>query len=151
MVICACPSGPEQGPYRALVGWVPGGWYQGGYTGGYPGGLYRGTTQPHCFARGECPDSEAGPVGPCKGLEWVVRVLGRTGGWTAPRYHPPGPVSHSVASLYLGPSECRPGPIRARLRSISQKLSKNDEVSPKYLKKACHSPYIPNGPQKSPL
>ena len=38
-----------------------------------------GTPTDPRFARGECPDSEAGPVRPCRGLEWVVRVLGRTG------------------------------------------------------------------------
>ena len=42
-------------------------------------------------------------------------------------------------------------PIRARLRSLFYKVSQNRQVSPKMSEKACHSPYLQNGSQKSPL
>ena len=43
------------------------------------------------------------------------------------------------------------GPIRARFDDISWKLSQNHEVSPKYVEKACHSPYFQNELRMSPL
>ena len=39
----------------------------------------------------------------------------------------------------------------ARFDLILLKVSQNGIVSPKKLEKACHSPYIQNGPQNSPL
>ena len=70
---------------------MPGG-YQGGYTGvGIPGGYQGGVLPAHRpAARGEVQTSEAGPVRPCRGLEWVGLGLGRTNGggdgfWTTLR------------------------------------------------------------------
>ena len=37
------------------------------------------------------------------------------------------------------------------ISALFSKVSQNDEVSPKYVHKASHSPYIQNGSQKSPL
>ena len=72
-----------------------------------------------------------------------------------PRYHPSGPVLPTRGhSLYLGPafqSNGRANRQTARLRSKHDKVSQNDEVSPKSLEKACHSPYFQNGLQKSAL
>ena len=53
--------------------------------------------------KAEVPDSEAGPGGPCRGLEWVV--------WdcSAPeRYGPPLPaVGPASLSIPLSPGKCR--------------------------------------------
>ena len=43
------------------------------------------------------------------------------------------------------------GPIRARIHHISYKVSQNGQVSPEFDQKACHSPYLQNGLQISPL
>ena len=64
------------------------------------------------------------------------------------RSHPgkPGPGQSPCRGLpWTSPSK------RARFHVISQKLSQNREVSAKYVEKACHSPYIQNGSQKSAL
>ena len=120
---CTDPSGHG---VRARVGTGD------GYTGWVREGLYRGTTQPPRFARGECPTSEAGPVRPCRGLEWVgwdrVRVPGAPG-------DPPlrGPVGTTPWSLpgHL-PGKCRLWANKARFRLIICKVSQNGIVSPKY-------------------
>ena len=150
-VICTCPRCHRSPPAATSRGAVPGcgtGGYTGWvYQGGYMGGLYR-YTQP--AARGAHPDSGAGPVAPA-GAEWVVRVGGRTGDGGGPRTHPCGARSGTqVPSLVLGPY-CRLSANRARFPSFLSKVSQNGEVSSEKSEKACHSPYIQNGSQKSPL
>ena len=63
------------------------------------------------------------------------------------------PLRSGPAPLYPGPlpENAASGPITARFQDISLKVSQNREVSPKYHQKACHSPYIQNEVQKSPL
>ena len=74
-----------------------------GYTGYYP---------PTDLLLGEqCCDSEAGPVRPCKGLEWVVTVLRANRRLDGPRYHPSGARSVLRPSLYLGPRNAASWPI----------------------------------------
>ena len=97
--------------------------------------------------------AERAPEGP-GGLEWVVLGAGRPGPAPAIPAHP-SPTHHSLRS---GPGPCRalvggwaPRSKRARLRSYFYKVSQNDEVSPKYLEKACHAPYFQNGLKNSPL
>ena len=96
--------------------WGPGG-YREGYTGYYPATLLE-----------EGPDTaERAPEG-LQGLEWVVSGAGRTGDG---RYHPAGPVGPaSRPSLYL-PCKAASGPIRARFKVISSKVSQNGGVSPR--------------------
>ena len=83
--------------------------------------------------------SEAGPEA-LQGLEWWVIAAAPA---RSPRYHPPGPVDGPAGPLPV------PGPAprllanKARFNLILSKVSKNDEVSPKYVEKACVSPYIP--------
>ena len=93
------------------------------------------------------PDSEAGPGTPLQG-EWS--------GWSgaadvqAPR--PPLPaVGPAPLSGTLPRANAASGPIKARFQSIYCKVSQKRVVSPKYVDKACHSPYIQNGVEKSPL
>ena len=59
--------------------------------------------------------------------------------------------SGMLPSLYLGPLEMPPPGHRARLHLIFYKVSQNGQVSPKYLEKACHSPYSQKRVQNSPL
>ena len=136
-------------PWRCAGTAVSAGSTRVGYgTGWVQGGAIPGT---HPAARGEVLHQRSGPGRPCKGLEWWVQGLGRTGRRDGSQDHPPGPVGPPVALPVLGPSECRPWPIRARLRSIFRKLSQNGEVSSKSTQKACHSPYFQNEVQISPL
>ena len=150
--ICTCPGGPASPPAATSRGAVWPSGYQGGYsrvgtrvgnTGVIPG------TQP--AARGEVQDSEAGPVGPCRGPEWVVMGLGRTDAAGRLLDHPPGPVRSLWDPPCPGPSECRLLAIGARIDLILLKVSQNRQVSPEYPEKACHSPYIQKRLQKSPL
>ena len=129
------------------AGWV----YRGGYTGGCQGGLYRGTTH---RPRGAVPGQRSGPRTPCRGGSGWSWGCGRApavfgGGDGYP--HPPGPVGQPRAALPGIPLECRLWAKRARFHDISYKVSQNDEVSPKYHEKACHSPCLQNGLRKSPL
>ena len=110
--------------------------YQGGYTGYYPATA-------------------------CKVPMRNARSAGR-GYWDRPQGSRcsaagrlPGPPSGPGRSLQalpvLGPSECRLWAIRARFNLILLKVSQNDEVSPFFIEKACHSPCFQNGLHKSPL
>ena len=119
-----------------VPGWVYGVGRREGYTGVLPSHLESGGS-----------DSEAGP-GTLQGVEWVV-----TAAACARALGPPTPLRYGARSAVLGlsPGKCASGPIKARLRSISQKLSQNPRVSPKYHEKASHSPCFQNGPQMSPL
>ena len=80
------------------------------------------------------------------------RASPRTVGGDGPGTTPAGPGrSPLVPSLYRDLADCPPTAKGTRLRSIFNKVSQNDEVSPKSHEKASHSPYIQNGLQKSPL
>ena len=130
------------------TGWVPGRVYGWGIARWVPGWVI-----PVHPARcsGSHPDSEAGPGSLCRRLEWVVRVAGATGDGGGSQDHPAGPVDALRASPCPGTLIAASQPIRARLHLISRKVSQKDEVSPKYVEKACHSPYIQKRVQMSPL
>ena len=84
----------------------------------------------------------------------VNKVLNTGPGTAAGRLlvPPSGPGrSHPGPSLYQDPQNAASELIRARFQLIYCKVSQNRIVSPKFMQKACHSPYIQNGPQKSPL
>ena len=110
-------------------------------------GRGRGIPGTHLHRARSPADSEAGPVTPCRGVEWVVSWAG-----ACPGYHPAGPVSQP-AGLPVPRTRLHAAsqPIRARLTSILVKLSQNHEVSTEYVQKASHSPYSQNGLVKSPL
>ena len=130
-----CQYGP-----RRVHGWGIAGW------------VYRvGNTGPPTTLLEEPNTSEAGPVRPCRGLEWVgvgraFRLL-----------NPPTPLRSGARSAGSGPSlEQDPTHGRLNLRNlrnmiIYSKVSQNAEVSPKSVNKACHSPYVQNGLRNSPL
>ena len=111
------------------------------------GGLYRCTTHPATARQGADPvTAKRAPEAPA-GLEWVV-----TGAGTVPFARDPVSRCARAVSPPFGPGQAPAGPSlgytpprakRARFQVISWKLSKNREVSPKYVEKACHSPYIP--------
>ena len=149
MVICACPAGPT----LVLVGGATRQVYQGGYTrvgirGGYREG-YTGYYPPS--ARGSPRPSGAGPDGPAgagSGGVWDwTRDRRLDGSWRPPS----GPGRSCGPPCLQDPRNAASWPIRARLGSISHKVSQNGVVSPEIVYKACHSPYFQNGPQKSPL
>ena len=123
---------PGRGSTRVGYGWV-GTWV--GYTGSLPTSVKRSTRQ------------RSGPGSPCRG--WSGGLV-----HSAPGSHrPPTPLRSGARSAVCGtlPGNAASWPIRARLRSISENVSQNDQVSPKSIKKACHSPYFQNRLQKSPL
>ena len=81
---------------RGMVpGWVYGVGIRVGYT-----GVYYPATQHRARSH---PDSEAGPGGPCRGLEWVVRVVDACPWrrWAGTGISPPlrGPVGPPGPSL----------------------------------------------------
>ena len=121
------------------TGWV--------WLGGIPGGVL-----PSHTARGEVQQTgEAGPGRPCRGLEWWsagARANRRRGRASGP---PCGPGRVPCTLPVQIPSECRLLAYMARFNLILLKVSQNNEVSPKSVHKASHSPYIQNGLQKSPL
>ena len=82
------------------------------------------------------------------GAAGALGTVGGDGSWD----HPAGPVGVPAGPLPVpGPLECPPTAKGARIDLKSMKVSQNDEVSPKYVKKASHSPYIQNGLVKSAL
>ena len=125
----------------------------------YRGGVYRvgtrvGNTgvqhQGPDIAKGADPDSEAGPGSP-RGAGVGGLGLRNTPG---PPTQPPTLRARSVPAgppWWLGGLFTASGPIRARFDLISQEVSQNGQVSPEKRKKACHSPYIQNGLEISPL
>ena len=147
-VICACPSDPVHrvraryqhvhgsmyGPRTGIGTGIPGG-YMEGYT-GYP--PTRSQT-----ARGGCRSQRSGPVAPAGG--GVVGICARTY-WDRPSCAPAHPPTHPCGarspkgSLVGG---WAPHGQRARLRLHFLKVSQNQEVSPKSIEKACHSPRFP--------
>ena len=122
--------------------WV---WYWVG-TGWVLGRAILGTTQP--AARGGFHRQRSGPRKACRAWSgWSVeagRYRGRSGPPCGPGRSPAGP---SLSFPYNAAS----GPIKARFKVISTKVSQNGEVSPRKRQKACHSPYSQNGVKKSPL
>ena len=80
-------------------------------------------------------------------------------GIIARAFRHPGTTTPGLAGL-PGPLRCpwappssnaASGPIKARFHDILLKVSHNQEVSPKYHEKACHSPGFQNEARKSPL
>ena len=109
--------------------------------------LGRGYTGYPASSKAEADTSGAGPVSPCKGLEWVGICCSA---------HCTSGTTLRARSVLAGPpctSSSKPAswPIGARFEVISCKVSQNHEVSPKSVHKACHTPYSQNGLQKSPL
>ena len=128
-------------------GWVPG-WCR---PGGYQGGLYRGSTPSHLLARGRPISQRSGPVrllqGAWSGGDMGLDACRRRCSWVPPC----GPGQACCPPCTQDPLNAASWPIRARFRPLYTKLSENREVSPKYVDKACLSPYSQNGSQKSPL
>ena len=119
--------------------------------GGYTGRAIPGTTHPPSTLPGRGPtDSGAGPGSPA-GLEWVVcGSSGVTGHGTVPV--PPCGPGRGGAPPCTGTSQiCPSWPIRARFHLILHKVSQNRGVSPVFIEKACPSPCLQNGLQKSAL
>ena len=116
----------------------------GGYTGwviprSHPSGTLKSPPQ-------HLPAKRA-PEAP-QGLEWVGRCVR---GWAGP-VPPFGPGrSHPVGPPCTGPLNARLLANKARIKVKTSKVSQNHGVSPVYVEKACHSPYIQNACQKSPL
>ena len=96
------------------------------------------------------PDSGAGPGSPSGA---GVGGQDQPSPGTVPSTSAPTPAGpgRPEGSLVLLEQECRLWANRARFDLISQEYSQNRIVSPKYVHKACHSPYIQNWVQKSPL
>ena len=122
--ICACSGGASDGRSAGdrrgvRAGWVSRVGILGGYREGYTGVLP--THRP--AARGASPDSEAGPVGPCRGPEWVVRVqrTPRATGTVQPT--PAGPGRHPAGTSLAGPRKRPSRLIGARIDLISYKVS----------------------------
>ena len=93
----------------------------------------------------------SGPGRPCRGREWWEHGAGRPLHPDHPLQTPAGSSGARSAVRACSPSKAASWPIGARIDLISRKLSQNGVVSPKYLEKACHSPYVQNGSRKSPL
>ena len=133
-----------RGPVYSCIAVTVGGgvWYQGGVYRWVPGWAIPGTTQTPRFARGECPVQRSGPRKPARaGVGGTgcsdVRAAGRL------LYHPCGaPVGLLRSPPCTGPLGMPPWANRARIDLISLKLSQNGQVSPKFIEKACLSPYI---------
>ena len=133
-VICACPSGSVSvqsgGEQRYGEGCTTGVWGLGGYG----EGLYRVPS----LLLGEVPSTaERAPEAPARG--WSGWYWGPGAGRLLD--HPPGPVGSLQDPPCPGPSECALLAKGARFDLISVKVSQNDEVSPKSVQKASHSPY----------
>ena len=106
--------------------------YQGGYT---RVGIQEGYTGYYPATAGSHPDSEAGPVGPCKGPEWVVRVAGVLRRRDGSQTHPAGPVSHPVASLVWDPQNAASWPIGRDSATFLRNLVKTAECHLKMSKR----------------
>ena len=126
--------------YRVgIPGWVTGWVYREGYTG----------TQP--AARGGLQIQRSGPPEALQGLEWGGIWRPDARGALQVRTTPAGPGRSLWALPVRTLRFAASWPIKARFDLISLKVSQNHGVSPKYVKKASHSPYIQNGLGKSPL
>ena len=118
---------------------------------GMAGWVYRGVLPSHPATRTDIPrakdPAERAPEAP-------------SGGWSgwdpaaspSVRHPPCGPGQTPAGSSLVPPrAKAASWPIKARIQSYFSKVSQNHRVSPKYVQKACHSPYFQNGRQKSPL
>ena len=74
-------------------------------------------------------------------------MRGRTGPCTTLRARSCPPVGPPCT----GPSNTRLWANKGEIQLKYNKVSQNGVVSPKYVHKACHSPYSQNGSRKSPL
>ena len=117
-------------------------------TGWVGGGVY---PVPSHAAKLRSHDSGAGPVSPCRGLEWVVMGPCAHRGTAAVQNPPFGPGRHPAGTSLVLALFAASQPIVARFHYISCKVSQNSEVSPEKHEKACHSPCLQNGLKKSPL
>ena len=122
---------------------IRGGYIPGGCTGAIPGTTLHRARKPLTSGAGPGSPAGAGVGGLGAGRVPPCSAAG-DGSWD----HPSGPVGAPGPLPVPGPLECRLWPITARFHDISQKLSKNGHVSPKYVEKACHSPCIPKWVQK---
>ena len=127
------------------AGWVPGVGIRVGIPGEYPA-----SSKP-TDARGAVLNQRSGP----RKSQHGAGVGGfRAAGVTVSGHgqdHPSGPVGPLQGPPCPSLSECPPRAKGARFHLISYKVSQNAEVSPKYVKKASHSPYSQKRVQKSPL
>ena len=124
------------------------------WLGGYTGWVIRVLPGTHRPREEGSITSEAGPEGPAGAWSGGLWSLGacpcvrRRGRLLGPPWHCQGPLP---AVAVPGPLECRLWPNKARFHDISCKVSQKARVSSKSVEKACHSPYIQNGLEKSPL
>ena len=117
-------------------------------TGWVLGGAIPGTTQPPCTARGaQACTAKRAPEGPARAWSgWYMPGWARVPRTTLrARSVTPGPLP------VLGTRFRRLLANKARFTLILLKVSQNGRVSRKYVEKACHSPYLQNSVQKSPL
>ena len=122
-----------------------------GYTGWVYGWVIP-VPSPATLLRGAPPTSDRRERAlPCRGRVGRKQVRGLRGGGTAPGTTLRARSGYPVPLPVPGPSECRPWANKARFHSFYWKVSQNDEVSPKNVEKAYHSPYFQNRVQKSPL
>ena len=154
--MCSIPLGSPTGPQKQLfstaeyvLGMVTGSGVRVGY--GDRVGTGRGIPVAQPARQGRTPVSgvltaKRAPEA-LQGLEWVVSMQRPV------RPHPPlrGPVGACSPSLVLLEQTPASWPIRARCDLFYVKLSQNRVVSPKYVKKAYHSPCFQKPAQKSPL
>ena len=149
----SAPAWTSAGALTVRARWV----YQGGCTGvGIQGGYtrvgvpgeYPAIPSPPADQRpeGAGPACRAGWVGSRVGVQ-LGTVFGGGDGPSTPLRGPVGPGRPSLAGTLQMP----PLGNKARLTSYFYKVSQNGRVSPEYVEKACHSPYLQNGPVKSPL
>ena len=131
-----------QEPGAGRVG-IPGWVYRVGREGAIPG------TQPHC-SRSK-PDSEAGPVAPARGAEWVVRCSGRTGGRGRSQVPPYGPGRPCWPPCTWDLGNARLLAIGRDLTSYSIKLDKTTKCHQNMSKRPPLVPIFQNGSRKSPL
>ena len=125
------------------TGWVRDGMGIGWYGEGIPG------TQPTCSRRS--PVQRSGPRRACRARSGWYWGPGARCSMT----HPAGPVGPPAVALpghaSAFQSNGRANREKARFHDISLKVSQKTRVSPKSVHKACHSPCLQNGLEKSPL
>ena len=97
------------------------------------------------------PNEELPTVGSL--LPWARGYWDRPQGYADGGGDGPTPPLPAVGPAPLGRTSQNAAswPIRARFNVISCKVKQNGQVSPKYVQKASHSPYIQNRVKNSPL
>ena len=140
----------RRGPRGVGTSWGPGGYrvgIAGGYTGWVSGGLYRYPPSPYHAAK---PTADQRPQGAGPRSAGVGRMqVGAPKDSVRRRGRSQVPPTPATPGGFRGPlrctwdlADCRLWAIRARFDLILLKVSQNGRVSPKYVKKACHSPYF---------